>query len=267
MKLELLVSCMNQEDMTIVNESGITTDVLVINQCDVNSVQKWVRKAQTIRMISTKERGLSRSRNMALAHANGDICLFCDNDEYFYPGYDQIVLETFWRLSDADIILFDFDNLPHRFHGGEHRLRYFELLHAISCQIAFRKEMVDKARILFNPFMGAGSGNGAQEENKFLMDCYKKGLKIYYVPQRIGRIIENDSTWFQGYDEKFFYQRGGATRQLLGLPLSIIYAFYYVIRKRAMYRQELSVWKALFSTIRGCIENPIGKQCMELDEV
>lgn len=260
MNLELLVSCMNQEDMTIVKESGITTDVLVINQCDVNSVQKWVENAQTIRMISTTERGLSRSRNMALAHANGDICLFCDNDEYFYPGYAQIVLETFWRLSDADIILFDFDNLSHHFRGGERQLRYFELLHAISCQIAFRKEMVDKAAIFFNPFMGAGSGNGAQEENKFLMDCYKKGLKIYYVPKKIGRIIDTESTWFKGFDEDFFFQRGGATRRLLGLPLSVLYAIYYTVRKRNLYSHELSQKKAFFSTLKGVLADPIRNQ-------
>lgn len=260
MILEVLISCMNQEDISIVKQSGISTDALVINQCNMDAFQQWNNENQVIRMISTTERGLSRSRNMAIKHADGDICLFCDNDEVFYNNYMRTILEAFRRLPDADVILFNFDNLPHRFRSMEHRLNYLELLHAISCQIAFKKDSVRNAKVLFNPFMGAGSNNGAQEENKFLMDCYRKGLKIYYVPQTIGRIIENDSTWFEGYDEKFFYQRGSATRQLLGLPLSILYAFYYTVRKRAMYNQELSVWKALFSTVRGCVENPIAKQ-------
>ena len=259
MFLEILISCMDQEDMAIVEKSGITTDVLIINQCSKDDYQE-VKRNHLKRMISTTERGLSNSRNMAIKHAAGDICLFCDDDEIFYHGYEQMVLAAFRRLPDADIVLFDFDNLPHGFKNYEHKLKYIELLHAISCQIAFRKEAVIRAGVQFNPCMGAGSGNGAQEENKFLMDCFKRGLNIYYVPQKLGCIIESDSTWFDGFDEKFFYQRGGATRQLLGLPLSILYAFYYVIRKREMYCHEISARKALLTTIKGCLENPIGKQ-------
>lgn len=259
MNLEVLVSCMNQDDTAIISQSRITSDVLVINQCDRTEIQQWNYGDQTIRMISTTERGLSRSRNMAIRHAAGDICLLCDNDENFYHNYEQIILAAFQRLIDADIILFDFDNLEHGFKGKERRLKYFELMHAISCQIAFRKDSLKAVNVYFHPYMGAGTGNGAQEENKFLMDCYKMGLKIYFVPIKIGRIIESDSTWFNGFDENFFYQRGGATRQLLGLPLSILYAAYYTIRKRNMYKHELSPGKAFFSTLKGILSNPIGK--------
>ncbi len=265
MNLEVLVSCMNQDDAVIVEQSGITTDALMINQCDRDEKHRWVRDGRVVRMISTTERGLSRSRNMAIRYATGDICLFCDNDEEFYHNYEQTVLTAFRRLPDADIILFDFDDLEHHFKKKERHLRYFELLHAISCQIAFRKDAVRKARVFFHPDMGAGSGNGAQEENKFLMDCHKKGLKVYFVPEKIGRIIETDSTWFKGFDEKFFYQRGGSTRQLLGLPLSILYAAYYVVRKKNMYGHELSLGKAFFSTVRGCLENPIARQSKKVE--
>jgi len=260
MVLEILVSCMNQADMSIVDQSGITTDVLIINQCNEERLQEHIHGERRNRMISTMDRGLSKSRNMAIEHAAGDICLFCDNDEQFYHDYEQIVLAAFQRLQDADMILFDFDNLPHYFKNEEHQLKFFDLFHAISCQIAYRRTSLEKAGIRFNPFMGAGSGNGAQEENKFLIDCYKSGMKIYYVPQKLGRIIETESTWFTGFDEKFFYQRGGSTRQMLGLPMSILYAFYYVFRKHDMYKEEISLSKALAATLKGCIENPIGKQ-------
>lgn len=197
---------------------------------------------------------------MAISHAAGDICLFCDNDEQFYHNYEQIVLAAFQRLQDADIILFDFDNLPHSFKNTEHRLKFHELFHAISCQIAYRKPSLEQTPVRFHPYMGAGTGNGAQEENKFLIDCFKKGMKIYYVPQKIGRILENESTWFKGYNEKFFYQRGGSTRQMLGLPLSIVYAFYYIIRKWDMYGHEISPLKALGATLKGCFDDPVKKK-------
>lgn len=259
MILEILISCMYQENTSIVEQSEITTDVLIINQCNENNYHQYDKDGQTIRMISTTERGLSKSRNMAIDHAAGDICLLCDNDERFYHDYEQIVLAAFQRFPDADIILFNFDNLHHNFKDYEHRLEYLELLHAISSQIAYRKSSLEKKRVRFNPYMGAGSGNGAQEENKFLMDCYKKGMNIYYIPQKLGEILETESTWFHGFDEKFFYQRGSTTRLLLGLPLSVLYAFYYTIRKKEMYQSDITPASALLAVLRGCFENPIGK--------
>lgn len=260
MILEVLVSCMNQENMTIVEKSNITTNVLIINQCEKNDFQQCENGNQIIRMISTTERGLSRSRNMAINRAAGDICLFCDDDEAFYRNYEQIILAAFHRLSNADIILFNLDNLPHSFKGKARQLKYRDLFHAMSCQIAFRKKSLEQIQTYFHPYMGAGSGNGAQEENKFLIDCYKKGLNIYYVPSKIGMLLESSSSWFNGYDEKFFYQRGGATRKMLGLPGAVLYAFYYTIRKRPIYKNDISPAKAFWATLKGCIDDPIGKQ-------
>ena len=82
--LEVLVSCMHQNDKTIVETSGISSNVLIINQCNHDSIQTWNENHRLVRMISTTERGLSRSRNMAIRFAQSELCLFCDNDEVFF---------------------------------------------------------------------------------------------------------------------------------------------------------------------------------------
>lgn len=260
MILEMLISCMHQKNTSIIEKSGIHTDALIINQCDRNDYEQFTTDVQNVRMISTTERGLSNSRNMAMEHAQGDICLFCDNDEVFYPNYESIILNAFHRIPEADIILFAFDGVSLKFKNKEYRLNYFDLFHASSWQIAYRKSSLERKKVRFDPYMGAGSGNGAQEENKFLMDCYRKKLRIYYVPQKIGRLIENESTWFAGYDENFFYQRGASSRRLLGFGGAVLYVFYYTIRKQDMYRKEISLKKALSAALKGCLENPIRKQ-------
>lgn len=260
MTLEVLISCMHQKDFSLVCASAITTNALMINQCDRDEIQEWSESTQMVRMISTTERGLSNSRNMAIENAQGDICLLCDDDEYFHPQYESTILGAFQRLPEADIMIFEIENQPCRLKKSVRRLRHLELLRVSSWQIAFRRDVVWKSGVRFDPLMGAGSGNGAQEENKFLMDCYRAGLKVYYVPEVIGRVEHGPSTWFQGYDRNFFYQRGGATRQLMGLPLSILYAFYYALAKRKLYRSQCAFRESLFLTIRGCIENPIHRQ-------
>lgn len=260
MILEVLISCMHQSDFSLISKTGITGNALVINQCDKNEYLTLTTEPCSVRMISTTERGLSKSRNLAIKESFADICLFCDDDEHLISEYESIILHAFKQLKDADIIAFDVEGSTCRLAKKTHCLHYLELLRISSYQIAIRRNSIINANVYFDLFMGAGSGNGAQEENKFLMDCLRAGLKIYYVPQIIGRVTHQKSTWFHGYNEKFFYQRGGATRQLLGLPLALLYAFYYVIKKRALYKQEISLHAALFSTIRGCIDNTIERQ-------
>lgn len=260
MTLEVLLSCMHQDDFSLVFKTGITGSALLVNQCDRNGYQTLLQKSNLVRMISTTERGLSLSRNLALERAQKDICLFCDDDEQLTDEYETIILNAFSHLKDADIIVFDVEGSVCRLPKKVRRLRRLELLKVSSYQIAVRRKSIINSNVRFDVFMGAGSGNGAQEENKFLMDCLSQGLKIYYVPQIIGRVEHKNSTWFCGYNKDFFYQRGGATRQLLGLPLALLYAFYYVIRKKTLYEQEISLLSALFSTVKGCFDNKIEEQ-------
>lgn len=205
MNLEVLLSCMYQADTSLVETSKITSQVLLINQCDQNTEFA----SQRIRMISTTERGLSNSRNMALKYAVGEICILCDNDEIFEDNYETVICKAFERLPDADIIAFSIENKITKLPDRIQKIGKWKSLRIDSRQIAFRRESILKSGVRFDPLMGAGSGNGAGEENLFLINCLKSGLTIYYVPETVAKLRESESTWFSGYNEMFFYQRGG----------------------------------------------------------
>ena len=115
MKLEVLLSCMNQDDLTMVELQKIKSNVLIINQTNKNSYLEELSDDQTIRMISTNSIGLSKSRNLALAHATGDIGILCDDDVIYYNDYEKIILNAFSEIEDADIIIFNID--PINFDG------------------------------------------------------------------------------------------------------------------------------------------------------
>lgn len=262
MKLELLLSCMNQRDLSIVQESHITGDVLIINQSDYTCTEQLEMRQdkQKIRMITTTERGLSRSRNMAIKNAKRDICLLCDDDEMFVEGYEQIIINAFEQLPEADIIAFNIFNKETRLKPKIQKIGYLNSLKIASYQIAFRKKSIIDKNIWFDPFMGAGSGNGCGEENKFLLDCLRRGLKIFYYPIEVATVNSKSSTWFFGYDKKFFYQRGAATRHMMGAIGAVVYGIYYIIRKRNLYRTTISSYEAARELLRGIWENPIQKQ-------
>ncbi len=265
MKLEILMSCMHQKDGDLIRTSGITGDGVVINQCNWEGFTQIQTDEGCVRMYDTTQRGLTRSRNMAIEKSDGDVCLLCDDDEVFVQDYRRIITQAYEDLPQADVIIFKMVNRTPSFPDRVQRLRFPKTMKVSSWQISFRRESLLRTGVRFDELLGAGTGNGAEEELKFLTDCEKSGLKIYYVPEAIATVAQTESTWFSGFDQKFFENRGATTRYILGWPLATLYGVYYIVRKKPMYGEQLSpaqAWKALW---RGICENKIGKQAINKD--
>lgn len=260
MKLQILMSCMYQEDNELVVKSQITGDVIVINQCDREAYAEYTTARGIAQMFFTTQRGLTKSRNMALSKSSADICLLCDDDEIFVPEYEKRILKAYENLPEADVIIFKMKNRQPSFEDQVLRLRFPKTMKVSSWQISFKKESLQRAGIKFDELMGAGTGNGAEEELKFLTDCERAGLKIFYVPSVIASVAQTESTWFEGFDEQFFINRGATTRYIMGAPLAVIYAVYYIVKKRKMYESDISPVDALKAILKGMIENKITKQ-------
>ena len=267
-KLEVLISCMNQKDASIAEKTNLHTDALMVNQCDKEMSETYQVNGHAVRIISTLERGLSNSRNMAIENAFGTIALIADDDECLDDNYQTTILKAYEQLPDADIIAFRMANQPSRLKQEVQKLNQWTALRVASWQISFRIDSVKKLNLKFDPYLGAGSGNGASEEVKFLRDCIQAGLNAYFVPENIGT-VGNDyyetadgssSSWFAGFDRKFFYQRGTVNRYIYGFPVAVFYAFYYTFTKRKMYGKYISMKDALIYTLKGILSNDIEKQ-------
>lgn len=108
----ILMSCMHQHDHSILVRSNVQSNIVVVNQCDIDKTEefeftnKYGQNKWCI-FISTTERGLSRSRNMALQNApNDSICLIADDDETFDDNVENTILDSFERYPMADLIAF-----------------------------------------------------------------------------------------------------------------------------------------------------------------
>ena len=260
MKLEILMSCMYQKDNALIEKSQITGDVVVINQCDQDGYVEYKTEKGVARIFSTTQRGLTKSRNMAIEKSNAEICLLCDDDEIFETEYERRILDAYENLPQADVVIFKMKNRAPSFEDKVIQLRFPKTMKVSSWQISFKKDSLSKAGIQFDELLGAGTGNGAEEELKFLTDCEKAGLKIFYVPSVIASVGQTESTWFEGFTEQFFINRGATTRYILGAPLAAVYAIYYVVRKKKIYEAQITMPKALKAIFKGMIENKIIKQ-------
>lgn len=252
MTIELLISCMYQSDMSIVTEDKLQCDVLVINQCDKDDYFESMINGHRVRMISTRERGLSISRNLAINNSQADICLICDDDEFLMPDCAKNILQAFEEHPQADIITFALRYGEKKFGNVEKQVKYVGVMKTSSLQIAFRRKKVQKHRLSFDIKMGSGTGNGGGEEIKFLFDCLNAGLVIWYVPIIIASIQNSSkSQWFKGFTKQYFFNKGWSNKMILGKLGACIYSVYFTVTHYNKYKENCSFWYSLLYQIKG----------------
>ena len=259
MNLEILISCMHQQDASIVARTNVQSDVLVVNQCDRDGYDEFTfinKSGRTClaRIIHTTEWGLSKSRNMALKNAKGDVCLICDDDEILEDDYPDKIEAAFRKFPEAMLLAFSVHHPRKIYPSKEFKVNYIRSFTIASYQIAFCREWLCGNGIYFDEMMGSGTGNGGGEENKFLLSCLRHGAKMWYLPMMIGAVMQVESQWFHGYTEKFFRDRGWSSRRMLGSFWGYMYIWYWAIAKRKKYEREYSLRKALFFMHRGFME-------------
>jgi len=254
MDLQVLVSTMNQKDHRILEKMNIQSDAIIINQCDKINIEKFTYKGNTINFISLPERGVGLSRNTALMRATADICLFADDDVKYVNGYRDIICEAFKNNHNADIIIFNVPSTNEKrgqyFIKENKKLSFFNCFKFGTYQIAVRLSSIRKANVHFSLLFGGGAKYSAGEDSLFLAESLKKGLKIYSCSKTIGVVDHQESTWFKGYTDKFFIDKG-VFYAALSHRLARIFCLRYAIKHKNMYIEDKSCYEAYKLMIEG----------------
>lgn len=217
MKIQVLVATMNQKDYTLLTKMNIKSDAIIGNQCDINSIEEFNWKNYKIKYLNFAERGVGLNRNNALMRASGEYCLFADDDMIYEDDYVEKVENIFRDLKDADVVIFNLkEKNPTRFIIKKiTKVNYFNYLRYGTARIAVKLESIRENGIFFNQCFGGGAKYCHGEDNLFLTDCLKKGLKIYAVPEYIAALTEErKSSWNNGYDKKYLKDQGVLYRQI-----------------------------------------------------
>lgn len=238
--LETLVSAVGHKTGTLAEKMNLQSDAIIINQCDTNTYEEYRHGDFRIRAYSFAERGVGLSRNNALLRATGDICLFSDEDIVYEDGYAGKVLEAFAARPQADMLLFNMEVEADRatYHTQrEHRVRFYNSGRYPTYSFAVRREKLHKANVTFSLLFGGGAAYSNGEDSLFLLDCLKKGFRIYALPINLGKEVPRPSTWFQGYTEKFFFDRGVLYYHLYGSFCRIFALRFLLAHKQTMCRE------------------------------
>lgn len=247
MKLQVLVSTMNQTDFQLLDKMNIQSDAIFINQCDRYSYEETAFRDNEVKFISFPERGVGLSRNNALMRATGDICLFADEDVTYVDGYKDIILKAFEELPEADVILFNVPSTnlarPTYEIPNLSRVRWYNCQRYGAVKIAVRMESIKFSNIFFSLLFGGGAKYSSGEDSLFLTECIRKGLRIYANPSIIGYVSQESSSWFNGYTDKYFIDKG-VFFSCVSKRWSRFLCLQYLIRHRKMFVKDKKLKEA-----------------------
>lgn len=233
-QFEILCVTMHQTDFSKLEQMNIHSDVFFANQADRTAYEELKFEGHTARMLTTDTRGVGVNRNMTLQYAKGDICLFADDDVTYCDDMEAKILGEFATHPDADIIIFHVDAGETRkqiSYPKTKRCRGFFRMPWGAVRIAFRLEAVKKANLWFTTLFGGGCIFSSGEDSMWLHDARKKGLCFYVSRETIGSTDVAESSWFTGYDEKFFYGKGAGIAATHG-SMAGLWIWYYLFRYR-----------------------------------
>ena len=246
MKIEILLSCMNQKDFSITEKMNLTTDILIVNQCNENKYEERVINGKKQRMIYTTQRGLSQSRNELLNNMEGDIGIICDDDVIYEKDYETKIKKAYLEMKDADIVIFNIKALNNKreLYTIKNKIKAPKYRNYSSVRITFKKNSLYNNNLWFNRNFGAGSKYSSGEESLLLRKANKKKLKIYEYPEMIADVDFSNSSWFQGYTEKFFFDKGAWLKEAYPYTY-FIFKWYFILKlgeKKLKRMYEINKW-------------------------
>ncbi|MGN0996571.1 MAG: glycosyltransferase family A protein [Candidatus Ventricola sp.] len=253
MTYQLLVATMNQTDHTLCERMNLRADAIIVNQCDRNGAEEFRHGGFDVRMLSFRERGVGLSRNSALMRADADIVEFADDDMIFTDTCREDVLREFTRHPEADAILFSVESLnpdrPLLKIGRFERVSRWSALKYGCARLAVRREKLIYNNISFSLLFGGGAKYGSGEDTLFLQDCIRAGLRVYRSPVKVADIRQEASSWFEGYTDSYFFDKGALFAAALPWGCGM-YALLTAVKLRRPFRETVHILRQINRGIR-----------------
>ncbi len=213
MKVQVLVPTMHQKDFSKLEEQNIKGSVVFANQADSHNYDCVERESGKAEMITTPFRGASKNRNMTIEYRDEDCDLFVlsDDDVVYVDDYEKIIIEEFEKHPDAEAIKFNLgfisdENQAHRINVEKFKKATRRNVTATGgCGLVVKKVVFDRYNMRFNEHFGPGKEVYCAEDTIFLQEMIRKKIVFYLSPTVIAKLDDSESSWFEGFNERYFY--------------------------------------------------------------
>ncbi|MCP2027238.1 glycosyltransferase involved in cell wall biosynthesis [Flavobacterium sp. HSC-32F16] len=236
---EILIATKNRSNLDFLQpmfpfEHFSTFNLLIVNQTENTNLNS---DYDSVRVLNTNEKGLSKSRNKAIQNASKSICLFTDDDVIFEENLRMKILSSFEKDLESSIITFNHSRIgdlePQKKTIQTFSHNQKSIWNVSSIEIAFKLNDIKKSNISFDENFGLGSFFETAEEFLFLKSALSQNLKVSFDPQIIVSHPQFSSGKNEGSDS-IIYARSALFYKLyhnFAYVWLIKYVFFLVRRK------------------------------------
>lgn len=256
MKVQTLVVTMHREqgDYSLLEKMNVQSDAIVCNQCDRNEVAEFDWQEHKIKWMSFAERGVGLNRNNGLMRADGDICIFADDDVVYLDDYTYKIQDFYTEHPDAEVVLFNFKtrrnaNEEYRDIIKQTKKTRKKLTPYGTVCVTVKNSAIKRNNIFFHTEFGGGTEFSSGEDSLFIKTCVRKKMNIYICDKTLGYVNNDESTWFKGFTDKYFFDKGVLFYELVG-SCAYLAAMYTCVKHKNLYK-EYGVKKAIATILKG----------------
>jgi hypothetical protein len=201
--------------------------LLIVNQTHGNPL---VSQHENVRVIHCLEYGLSKSRNLALAHASKELLVITDDDVIFKSDFESKIVDAFNHFNSPAMVRFCSEKEEHVLmkkypKKPKPSLNWFDILNTTSIEIVVHRTLLKSKQIQFDERFGLGSTFGAGEEQVFLTAIRGAGLPLSFTPQVLVIHPQPTTIYKISVEQKYYIQ--GA---LLTALFPNFYWFWFVLK-------------------------------------
>jgi len=262
MTFELLVSCVKKDARELAEKMNIASDAVIVSQLEEAESDEFFDLGENrVLFIKSQTCGVGLNRNICIDHSNADIILFADEDIVYDEGYAEKVLKEFEDHPDADAVFFNVRVCEERrtyWNEGYKWLTWYNSGRYPAYSIAVRASKLKAAGVKYSLLFGGGAKYSNGEDSLFINDMRKAGFKMLASPVVLGEEVPRPSTWFNGYNDKLFYDRGVLYHFLYG-KWAGLWGFRWVYKMRPEYEKDYPYKKARKVLFQGIKDAASGK--------
>lgn len=190
--VQILVATMHRDntdflDRMFKNSNWQQLNLLIVNQTTSDKILT-INNGRT-RVINSFEKGISKSRNLAIYNATKPILLLADDDTVFIKDAVKTIVEAYNEFKTADFICFQTKTFAEELYwkypsekGVFPKNKYSKIL---SVEMSFRKDFLKEKQIKYNEQFGLG-GRFQDGENRLLIeDLHKQAARMMFYPKPI----------------------------------------------------------------------------------
>lgn len=220
--IEILIATMNKVSLDFLKpmfpfSSFANFSILIINQTEKDKI--LVSDYPNIRVINSFEKGLSKSRNLALDNTIGKIIIIADDDVVYQNDFVSKVIKAYNKFQHATVINFCAINQNGTFLKkyptySKKQLNTFDVFNVGSIEMTINKERLDSIGIRFDENFGLGASFEMGEEAIFLFDLENKKQQISFENQILVKHKGMTTSDKKGMNERYYIHGAVLTRVL-----------------------------------------------------